>query len=48
MYLIKNGVPFDVAWTMEDHYVLAYCVTFGKAEGNEFDWASRSWRKQEG
>lgn len=47
---MKNGVPWDVAWSLEDTEVLAYCVTFGRFEGNEFDWQQMKWveRKSEG
>jgi len=46
---VKNGVPWDVAWSLEDGDVLAYCVAFGTFEGNEFDWQSMKWveRKHE-
>lgn len=41
-YVIKNGVPFDVAHCMEDWDLLAHSVTFAKLDNGDldFDWDS--------
>jgi hypothetical protein len=46
--LVKNGVPFDVAFALDAHEALAYGVIFGGFEspGAEFDWESGGWREQ--
>lgn len=37
-WIIRNQVPFDVAWALEPAEALAYAVVFGKFEGQDFDW----------
>ena len=46
LYLVKNGVPFDVAFGSSDDWALAAYVVFGEYEGNEFDWASMTWQER--
>jgi hypothetical protein len=43
--MVKNGVPWDVANTMDAEERAALVVIFGRMEGGDFDWSSRSWRK---
>ena len=43
LYLIKNGIPFDVAMSLQEHEVLAYAIIFGKIDGGKWDWSSMSW-----
>jgi len=40
LWIIKNGVPYDVAHSLYDWELLAYFVVFAQFEnGNlEFDW----------
>lgn len=42
---MKNGVPFDVAHSMDGWELLAYGIVFGKLEnGNkEWDWDSMTF-----
>ena len=42
-YLVRNGVPFDVAFALYEHEKLAYGVIFGELEGGEYDWNSLRW-----
>lgn len=38
-WVVKNGVPFDVAHALEIWELAAYAVTFATIEtGNEWDW----------
>lgn len=41
LFLVKNGVPWDVAWGMEEDYRRACFIIFGKFEGSEFDWEKK-------
>lgn len=41
---MKNGVPWDEAWSMEPVEALAAAVVFGEMEGNRFDWQSMTWK----
>lgn len=44
-WAIKNGVPFDVAHSLEEWELLAYAITFAQLKnGNqEWDWDSMSF-----
>ncbi|WP_435018495.1 hypothetical protein TA3x_000469 [Tundrisphaera sp. TA3] len=44
LYLVKNNVDFDVAFSLEDHQVTAWAIIFGRMDGGEWDWASMSWK----
>ena len=43
---MKNGVPYDVAFSLQPEYVAAYGIIFGEMEGNEFDWSTFLWKKR--
>jgi hypothetical protein len=43
LYLVKNGVPFDVAFSLPVDERLAYVVVFGTLEGKTFDWPTGQW-----
>lgn len=47
LWLVKNGVPFDVSFSLEPYERLAYCVTFGEFEGNKWDWQAMAWQKRD-
>lgn len=41
--LVKHGVPFDVALSMDNAMRLAWLVVVGQSEGNKWNWGSMSW-----
>ena len=41
--LVKNGVPYDVAMSLDDDWVAAYTIAFGEIDGATFDFNSMSW-----
>lgn len=43
---MKNGVPFDVAFGMDDGLRLAFAITFGELDGGKFDFESKTWLEQ--
>ena len=45
LWLVRNGVPFDVAFSLGDEERLAWVVIFGRFEGGTFDWRTRAWGK---
>lgn len=45
---MKNGVPWDVAWSMDDDWRLASLVTLGEIDGNYFDWTAMRWQEKDG
>jgi len=45
LYLVRNGVPFDVAFSLPADERLAWVVVFGELDGREFDWRAMRWRE---
>lgn len=43
LYLVRNGVPFDVAFSLTALERSAYVVTIGTLEGHVFDWSIFNW-----
>lgn len=44
MFLVKNGVPYDVAFSLGPAEKLAHLVALGEDAHNVFDWDAMSWR----
>lgn len=44
---MKNGVPFDVAFSLEDEEAFAYGIVFGEFEGGSWDWNIMDWSKKD-
>jgi hypothetical protein len=43
-WIVKNGVPFDVAYNLDESELLAYWVTFAQFETTkQWDWDSMSF-----
>jgi hypothetical protein len=47
LYLVRNGVPFDVAFALPADERLAFVVAIGTLEGREFDWHTFSWKERQ-
>ena len=45
LYLCRNGVPFDVAFSLGPEERMAFVVALGTLEGRVFDFATRQWRE---
>jgi hypothetical protein len=45
MTLIGHGVPWEIAWAMEDWELLAAMVAIGEANGGKFDWDRVQWKE---
>ncbi len=44
LYLVRNGVPFDVAFSLSREDRLAWVVVLGRLDtGRAFDWATHTW-----
>ena len=48
LYLVKNGVPFDVAFSMRRTERHAWSIVMGELEGGQFNWASFSFEDPKG
>ena len=46
LYLVKNGVPYSVAFALEPDERLAYVVIFGQLDGNDFDFDRGQWKER--
>jgi hypothetical protein len=44
LWLVKNGVPYDKAFDLDDVERLAHAIIFGEYEGNIWDWSAMRWR----
>lgn len=47
LYLLTQGVPFDVAFSLDPTMRLAWCVILGEIAGGEFSWARMAWEQRE-
>lgn len=47
LWLVKNGVPFETAFRMDEIERVAWCITFGEFEGGTFDWGARAWEEKD-
>lgn len=44
LYLVRNGVPFDVAFSLPDEERAAFVVAIGRLDGGVFDTQAMRWR----
>ena len=42
---MKNGVPFDIAFALDDTDRMAFVVALGSLEGRAFDWTTGAWKE---
>lgn len=43
LFLVKNGVPFDVAFELEEIERAAWSIIFSEMNGAKFDWNAMSF-----
>lgn len=48
LFLVKNGIPFDVAFSLDDIERLAWVVIMGEFQGLTFNWETGEWEKPQG
>lgn len=46
LYLVRHGVPFDVAFSLSTVDRMAYVIVLGILDGHDFDWPSFKWSHQ--
>jgi hypothetical protein len=44
--LVKSGVPYNVAFELDDASRTAYIVILGSLDGLQFDWKRLRWRDE--
>ena len=47
-WLIKNGIPFDVAMAIDDETAAGWSIRFSIFEGGKFDWESKQFKRPNG
>jgi hypothetical protein len=47
LWLVRNGIPFDVAFSLDDVTRAAWCIVFSEMEGNKFDWRAMRFKEDE-
>lgn len=45
MLLVKSGVPFDTAFTLDDQMRQGLCIVVGELDGGKFNWASMAFEE---
>ncbi len=43
LFLVRNGVPFDVAFSLGAGERLAWVVALHELEGRQWDWGAMRW-----
>lgn len=44
---MRNGVPYDVAFSLGDRERAAYAIVLSQFEGGRFDWETFTFKKPE-
>ncbi len=44
LYLVRNGVPFDVAFCLPDDERMAFVIALGRLGGHVFDDRALRWK----
>jgi hypothetical protein len=44
---VKQGIPFDVAFGVDDNTRTAWCIVFSEMEGRKFDWDRMAFEEPE-
>lgn len=43
LFLVMNGVPFDVAFTLDEEMRRSFVVIIGQLKGLRYDWTTGRW-----
>ena len=46
LYLVRNGVPFDVAFSLSDVDRTAWSIMFGEMDGGKFNVSTMRWEER--
>jgi hypothetical protein len=45
LFLVKNGIPYEVVKQLNRVQVKAYCIIIGELNGNKFNWSKLEFEK---
>ena len=43
LYLVKHGVPYEIAFSLPSDERMAYVIAFGTLAGHTFNWSTFGW-----
>lgn len=43
--LVRNGVPFDIAFTLPKIWRRAFVVALGEMDGGQYNWQTLGWEQ---
>ncbi len=46
LFLVRNGVPLDVAFSLDAQERTAWVIAIGQMDGLTWDWAAMGWTVQ--
>jgi hypothetical protein len=41
---VKNGIPFDLAFQLDEVTLAAYSIAFSELDGASFDWSTMKFK----
>lgn len=47
LFLVRNGIPFDTAFQLDDLTRAAFCIILSEQDGAEFDFDTMKYRERE-
>jgi len=48
LWLVKNGIPFDVAFSLDDVMRTAWSIMFSEMKGATFNWHTMQFEELKG
>ena len=48
LYLVRNNIPFDVAFSLDNVTARGWALQFARMDGHDWDWDSGTWKKKGG
>lgn len=46
LWLVKNGIPFDLAFQLDEVTRIGWCIVFSEMEGATFNWQSMRFEQE--
>ena len=43
LFLVRNNIPFDVAFSLDQDERTAWVVVLGELDGRTYDWEAMQW-----
>lgn len=46
LWLVKNGVPYNEVFNLDDTVIVAWSILFSEMEGNKFNWSTMKFEEK--